>query len=182
MLELILGGARSGKSRLAEERALASGKQLVYLASAETRDREMSERVKLHQQRRSDDWALIEEPLRLAETLKQYSRADNCILVDCLTLWLTNCLLQSDLQSKNIQQDQVWQSERAKLMDTLNDLPGDVIFVSNEVGQGVVPMGELSRKFVDEAGWLHQDLAKVCDSVIFVVAGLPQFLKTSQSS
>lgn len=175
MLELILGGARSGKSRFAEERALASGKQLVYLATAETRDREMSERVKLHQARRSDQWSLIEEPLLLAEILKQHSRADNCILVDCLTLWLTNCLLQSE----KVQQDQVWQSERAKLLDTLQTLPGDVIFVSNEVGQGVVPMGELSRKFVDEAGWLHQDLAKLCDTVVFVVAGLPQFLKSS---
>lgn len=174
MLELILGGARSGKSRFAEERALASGKALVYLATAETRDREMSERVKLHQQRRSDDWALIEEPLRLAETLQQHSQTDNCILVDCLTLWLTNCLLQSE----DVKQDGEWQSERTKLLDTLQTLPGDVIFVSNEVGQGVVPMGELSRKFVDEAGWLHQELAKVCDSVVFVVAGLPQFLKS----
>ncbi len=174
MLELILGGARSGKSRFAEERALASGKALVYLATAETRDREMSERVKLHQQRRSDDWALIEEPLRLAETLQQHSQTDNCILVDCLTLWLTNCLLQSE----DVKQDGVWQSERTKLLDTLQTLPGDVIFVSNEVGQGVVPMGGLSRKFVDEAGWLHQELAKVCNSVVFVVAGLPQFLKS----
>jgi adenosylcobinamide kinase/adenosylcobinamide-phosphate guanylyltransferase len=174
VLELILGGARSGKSRFAEERALASGKALVYLATAETRDREMSERVKLHQQRRSDDWALIEEPLRLAETLQQHSQTDNCILVDCLTLWLTNCLLQSE----DVKQDGVWQSERTKLLDTLQTLPGDVIFVSNEVGQGVVPMGELSRKFVDEAGWLHQELAKVCNSVVFVVAGLPQFLKS----
>jgi adenosylcobinamide kinase/adenosylcobinamide-phosphate guanylyltransferase len=173
VLELVLGGARSGKSRLAEERAIATGKQLIYLATAETRDREMSDRVQLHQARRDEQWSLIEEPFKLAQTLQKHSRPDNCILVDCLTLWITNALLKNQESEPSL----VWETERAELLSVLKSLPGDVVFVSNEVGQGVVPMGELTRKFVDEAGLLHQDLAKICESVLFVVAGLPQFLK-----
>ena len=171
MIELILGGARSGKSRLAEQRALASGKSLVYLATAQAHDEEMAARIDLHQQRRDGQWQLVEEPLALADALRAASQPDNCILVDCLTLWLSNALHKGD---------ECWQSERKALLETLPDLPGDVILVSNEVGQGIVPLGELSRNFVDQSGWLHQDLAQLCDTVIFVIAGLPQFLKQAK--
>lgn len=171
MIELILGGARSGKSRLAEQRALGSGKSLVYLATAEAHDDEMASRIGLHKQRRNEQWQLVEEPLALAEALQRASKKDNCILVDCLTLWLSNTLHIGDER---------WQAERKALLTVLPDLPGDVMMVSNEVGQGIVPLGELSRNFVDQSGWLHQDLAQLCDSVIFVVAGLPQFLKQAK--
>ncbi len=169
MLEFVLGGARSGKSSLAEQRAIASNKQLVYIATAEVGDKEMDARIAHHRERRGDDWQLVEEPLSLAAALKTHSHQDNCILVDCLTLWLSNALHRGDDD---------WQQQRDLLIETLPQLPGDIIMVSNEVGQGIVPLGELSRRFVDESGWLHQDIARLSDSVIFVVAGLPQFLKT----
>ncbi len=169
MIEFILGGARSGKSSLAERRALAADKSLLYIATAEVGDAEMAERIAIHRQRRGEQWRLVEEPLALAQALRAHSRADNCILVDCLTLWLSNLLHRGD---------EHWQREREALLSCLAQLPGDVILVSNEVGQGIVPLGELSRTFVDQSGWLHQDVAAIADSVIFVVAGLPQFLKT----
>lgn len=171
MIELILGGARSGKSRQAEQRACDSGKSLVYLATAQAHDEEMAARIDLHQQRRDEQWQLVEEPLALAEALQNTSQPDNCILVDCLTLWLSNALHIGDER---------WQTERKALLEVLPNLPGDVVMVGNEVGQGIVPLGELSRNFVDQSGWLHQDLAQISDNVIFVVAGLPQFLKQAK--
>lgn len=165
-LHLILGGARSGKSRTAEQRAIDSCLKKVYLATATAGDGEMGERIKKHQADRKGDWQLLEVPLALGDTLSKYSTDDNCILVDCLTLWLSNCLHHN-----------CWPEQRQALLDCLDNLPGTVIFVTNEVGQGIVPLGELTRKFVDEAGFLHQCLAVVCDRVTLVVAGLPQELK-----
>lgn len=165
-LQLILGGARSGKSRTAEQRAADSGLEKIYLATAAAGDGEMAERIKKHQADRDGHWQLLEEPLELAKTLLQHSRIDNCILVDCLTLWLSNCLHHN-----------CWAEQQQALLDTVNKLPGAVIFVSNEVGQGIVPMGELTRQFVDETGFLHQRLAAIFDRVTLVVAGLPQELK-----
>jgi len=167
-LQLILGGARSGKSRIAEQRVADTGLQKIYLATATAGDGEMSERIKKHQADRDDHWLLLEEPVLLADTLRQYSAADNCILVDCLTLWLSNCL-----------HHQCWAEQQQALLGCLDQLPGTVIFVTNEVGQGIVPMGELTRQFVDEAGFLHQRLAAICDRVTLVVAGLAQELKVS---
>ncbi len=169
MKQLILGGARSGKSRYAEEQAINSNKQVYYVATATAGDDEMQKRINLHQQQRPAHWQLIEEPINLSTILKEYDNADYCILVDCLTLWLSNCLAHGDTEYLHNQQDD--------LFKTLRNIKSDVIFVSNEVGQGVVPMGELSRLFVDEAGRMHQKLAQICDQVIFVVAGLPQILK-----
>ncbi|KZC15886.1 adenosylcobinamide kinase/adenosylcobinamide phosphate guanyltransferase [Rhodanobacter sp. FW510-R12] len=169
MRSLILGGARSGKSALAERLALASGRAVVYIATAQARDGEMVERIAHHRARRPLAWACVEEPLALADVLRQRARADRCLLVDCLTLWLSNLLGDADASC--------FERERAALLDTLPQLPGEILLVSNEVGMGVVPMGELSRRFVDEAGRLHQALAAVCDRVIFVAAGLPLTLK-----
>lgn len=168
MKQLILGGARSGKSSLAEQLAEKSGKRLAYVATAQAGDGEMSSRIALHQQRRENDWQLIEEPVMLAEALRAVSTPDSCVLVDCLTLWLSN-LLHAGADA--------FEREKAALFDVLESLPGEVVFVSNETGLGVVPLGELTRQFVDEAGWLHQALAQRCDRVVFVVAGLPQVLK-----
>lgn len=165
--QLILGGARSGKSALAEQRALLGGKQVTYVATATAQDTEMQQRIAHHQQRRPDGWRLIEEPLALADVLSKEQGDEHCLIVDCLTLWLSNCL-----------HHQSWASERESLLQVLPGLRGDVIFVSNETGLGVVPMGELSRQFVDEAGFLHQVLAQHCDEVTLTVAGLPMTLKS----
>jgi len=167
--ELILGGARSGKSTLAEQRALQSGLELVYVATATAGDSEMTARIRHHQQRRGDAWALVEAPLNLADALRQQHGEPRCIVVDCLTLWLSNCL-----------HHECWEAQKRALLDALPHLSGHIIFVSNETGLGVVPMGELSRRFVDEAGFLHQQLAALCQRVTLTVAGLPLVLKEAQ--
>ena len=169
MLQLILGGARSGKSRLAEQHASDSTLPVIYIATSQPLDGEMSARVALHRQRRPDHWGLVEEPVELARVLRENAAADRCLLVDCLTLWLTNLLMLEDPQRLAI--------ERDRLLDTLATLPGEIIFVSNETGLGVVPLGELTRRYVDEAGWLHQALAERCQRVVLTVAGLPLTLK-----
>ena len=169
MRELILGGARSGKSRLAEKMAADSGLAVTYIATSQALDGEMSARIRQHRERRPADWALVEEPIALAQVLQQQARAERCLLVDCLTLWLTNLLMLED--------DARLSAERDALLDCLSELPGRIILVSNETGLGVVPMGELTRRYVDEAGWLHQAIAERCQRVIFTVAGLPMLLK-----
>lgn len=171
MLQLILGGARSGKSRLAEKLASESGLEVIYIATSQPLDGEMNQRVALHRQRRPDSWGLVEEPLELTKVLKQNAGSGRCLLVDCLTLWLTNLLMLEDPQRLA--------QERDALLDCLAELPGEIIFVSNETGLGVVPLGELTRRYVDEAGWLHQALAERCQRVVFTVAGLPMTLKGS---
>jgi len=169
MHSLILGGARSGKSALAERLAAASGGDVVYLATAQARDAEMAARIAHHRARRPASWACVEEPLALAEALRRHARSRGCVLVDCLTLWLSNLLGDADPAR--------FARERDALLHALPQLPGDIVLVGNEVGMGIVPMGELSRRFVDEAGRLHQALAALCDRVIFVAAGLPLTLK-----
>jgi adenosylcobinamide kinase / adenosylcobinamide-phosphate guanylyltransferase len=169
MLQLILGGARSGKSRLAEKLACDSDLNVTYIATSQPLDGEMSERVAHHRARRPSSWALIEEPLELARVLRENARTDRCLLVDCLTLWLTNLLMLDSAERLTV--------ERDALLDCLATLPGEIIFVSNETGMGVVPLGELTRRYVDEAGWLHQALAERCQRVVLTVAGLPLTLK-----
>lgn len=167
---LILGGARSGKSRYAEEMARETDKNLIYIATATVFDAEMQKRVAQHQKdREGHQWTTIEEPLALSSVLKENASPGNIILVDCLTLWLNNLLADND---KNRLQKEV-----SELLDCLNDLHCEVIFVSNEVGLGIIPMGELTRQFVDEAGRLHQQLGQVVNTVILMVAGLPLFIK-----
>lgn len=169
MLQLILGGARSGKSRLAEQLAADSGLSVTYIATSQPLDGEMNARVAHHRERRPVEWGLIEEPIELARVLKENASPNHCLLVDCLTLWLTNLLMLED-------PDRLKQ-ERETLLQTLATLPGEIIFVSNETGLGVVPLGELTRRYVDEAGWLHQALAERCQRVVLTVAGLPLTLK-----
>lgn len=169
MRTLILGGARSGKSRLAERMACESGVAVTYIATAEAQDAEMEARIAEHRARRPVHWASIEEPVALAAALRQHAAPERCLLVDCLTLWLTNLLLHPDAA--------VFARERAALLAALPGLPGRIILVSNETGMGIVPLGELSRRYSDEAGWLHQELAAQCDEVLLTVAGLPLTLK-----
>ena len=170
MIELVLGGARSGKSTYAEQQVIATGLERVYIATASAGDGEMSERIALHQSQRADkNWRTLEEPVLLADLLLAESTVDNCILVDCLTLWLSNCLFHPD--------STCWDEQKAALLKTLPLIKGPVVFVSNEVGQGIIPLGEINRRFVDESGWLHQAIAQQVEKVTFVTAGLPQRLK-----
>jgi adenosylcobinamide kinase/adenosylcobinamide-phosphate guanylyltransferase len=169
MYELILGGARSGKSRLAERLAAESGLAVSYIATSQPLDGEMNERIQHHRERRPAHWGLVEEPLALARVLREQAAVDKCLLIDCLTLWLTNLLMLDDPARLS--------AERDALLDCLSGLPGRIILVSNETGLGVVPLGELTRRYVDEAGWLHQALAERCERVVFSVAGLPMVLK-----
>ncbi len=166
---LILGGGRSGKSRLAERLATESGLPVTYVATAIAQDEEMHARIAAHRIHRPEHWQLIEEPVRLASVLNEHATTGRCVLVDCLTLWLTNVITAEDIA--------VFERERAALVTTLPALTGQVILVSNETNMGVVPLGKLSRYFCDQSGWLHQELAQICDRVILTVAGLPHLLK-----
>ncbi|WP_027911330.1 bifunctional adenosylcobinamide kinase/adenosylcobinamide-phosphate guanylyltransferase [Pseudomonas sp. URMO17WK12:I4] len=169
MRELILGGARSGKSRLAERLAAESGLEVVYIATSQPLDGEMNSRIRSHRDRRPVEWGLVEEPLALARVLEDQALPGRCLLVDCLTLWLTNLLMLDDEAHLDRECD--------ALLASLKTLPGRVILVSNETGLGVVPMGELTRRYVDAAGLLHQAVAERCERVVFTVAGLPMILK-----
>ncbi len=173
MLQLILGGARSGKSRLAEQIAQKSKKTVIYIATAQANDAEMQLRIQHHQQQRPNEWQLIEESLYLAECLEKNDAAEQIFLVDCLTLWMSNLLMHSN---PDLQMDQC-----RKLLAILPKLKSDIILVSNETGLGVVPMGEITRKFVDESGRLHQQLGQIAEKVVFCVAGFPMILKGEKS-
>lgn len=174
MIELVLGGARSGKSRYAEQQAVASGLEVVYIATAEAGDDEMQARIAHHRHRRPEHWQTVEEPLHLARIVADHAAPERCLLVDCLTLWLCNALFdkQGELQTMRYRQ----QSEA--LFDALSSCRHRVILVSNEVGLGVVAADAMTRRFVDEAGFLHQRLAQISDKVVLVTAGLPQILKS----
>ncbi len=164
---LVLGGARSGKSALAERLVLATGLEPVYLATAEALDDEMAIRVAAHRERRDSAWRLVEEPVALADAIRRESAPTRALLVDCLTVWLSNLLLRdADLAAAS-----------SSVIEALGSAEGPIVLVSNEVGQGIVPMNALARRFVDESGRLHQRIAAEAEQVILVVAGLPHWLK-----
>jgi adenosylcobinamide kinase/adenosylcobinamide-phosphate guanylyltransferase len=165
---LILGGVKSGKSRLAEKVAKDTGLDVIYIATARADDKEMQQRIEHHRHDRPDHWQTVEEPLYLAAAIQQ-SSPKQCVLVDCLTLWLTNLLLHED--------PTLLHKEIDALVNTLTTRDITLIMVSNETNMGIVPMGELSRRYCDEIGLLHQRLAECCDTVILTVAGLPHILK-----
>lgn len=172
MKRLILGGVRSGKSRLAERLAHASGRRVVYVATAQPgEDAELKERIRLHRARRPTHWITLEEPLALGSVLRAQDSPGRCLLVECLTLWITNLLWLAP--------DRL-QDERRGLCEAVAASSSEVILVGNETGLGVIPAGELSRRFLDEAGSLHQQLAAVCDEVTLTVAGLPLQLKSTR--
>jgi adenosylcobinamide kinase/adenosylcobinamide-phosphate guanylyltransferase len=162
---LVLGGARSGKSRYAE-RLLGSAPAL-YLATGQALDDEMAERIRLHRDRRGPGWDTIEEPLALADTIERAARSGRALLVDCLTLWISNLMLAGrDVDA-----------ETARLCEVLSAPAGPVVLVSNEVGMGLVPETPLGRAFRDHQGRVNQRVADVCRRVVFVAAGLPLVLK-----
>ena len=173
MISLILGGARSGKSRYAEQLAHASDLPVTYIATATAFDDEMRARIEHHQQQRPSHWQTRECPLALAQTLREEAGKAQIILVDCLTLWLNNQLYHFPQQDFN----QLF----AELSQSCSEAQAHIIFVANEVGLGIIPMGEISRRFVDEAGRLNQRLAAQADRVVFIAAGLPLELKKSHS-
>jgi adenosylcobinamide kinase/adenosylcobinamide-phosphate guanylyltransferase len=170
MKELILGGARSGKSALAQQRAKQSTFKIIFIATAQPLDEEMAKRIAAHRKERPNTWKVVEEPLHLAAALQKHTTPNSLLLVDCLTLWFSNLLIAGD---------DCLQKEKAALLNVLPGLSGDVVLVSNEVGQGIVPSHETSRYFRDEMGALHQKLAQLCERVTLVVAGLPLVLKHS---
>lgn len=166
-ISLVLGGARSGKSRYGEELVAQSGLDKMYLATGQAGDEEMRTRIEAHQARRDGDWALVETRVALLDVLKVESREGRVILVDCLTLWLSNLMMDGlDVLA-----------EIEALADGLGGLAGPVVFVSNEVGLGLVPDNKLGRAFRDHQGVLNQKIATVADNVVFVAAGLPLVLK-----
>ena len=166
-ITLVLGGARSGKSRHAEALAETQPGDCVYLATGAAGDSEMAARIERHRARRGARWRTVEEPLDLVGALRREAGPGQVVLVDCLTLWLAN-LMDAD---RDIE------AETAALVAALSALRGPVILVSNEVGMGIVPDNSLARRFRDEAGRLHQEIAATADRVIFVLAGLPQIIK-----
>ncbi|MEO6395918.1 MAG: bifunctional adenosylcobinamide kinase/adenosylcobinamide-phosphate guanylyltransferase [Devosia sp.] len=165
---LILGGARSGKTSFAERLAMRAGETPLYLATARTLDGEMLERVKLHQEQRHKRFSTLEEPLDLPTALKAAARKHDVILVDCLTLWITNML------AANVAVGGAVENLTATLLEIDT---AQVILVSNEVGLGIVPDNPLARTFRDLSGAAHQRLAEICTEVHFIIAGLPMTLK-----
>ncbi len=171
----ITGGARSGKSAFAEKRAREFGAPLGYLATAQAHDSEMDERVRKHRERRGAEWSTIEEPLCLAETLARCDGHYTVILVDCVTLWLSNLLFNYEEEGEQV--GELIHQELERLKSTLRKMVTPVIFVSNEVGMGIVPDNALARLFRDIAGTANQTLAAAADEVHAVISGIPLRLK-----
>ncbi len=164
---LVLGGARSGKSRYAQTLAESAGLTPVMIATAQAFDGEMEDRIARHRAERGESWLLVEEPLHLAQALAQAAQPGCILLVDCATLWLSNLMLgEHDIEAAT-----------AELLAILPGLTGPVIFVSNEVGTGIVPENALARRFRDAQGRLNQALAGASEAVVLVSAGLPLQLK-----
>jgi adenosylcobinamide kinase/adenosylcobinamide-phosphate guanylyltransferase len=170
-MTLVLGGARSGKSAYAERLiSAAAGGTFVYIATAEPGDDEMAERIAAHRARRGEGWRTVEAPIDLAEALREHARAASAVLVDCLTIWLSNLLFAA----RDVEADV------AELMAALEEAKGPVVLVSNEVGLGIVPENALARAFRDHAGRLNQRVAEAADKVVLVTAGLPMTLKPAR--
>lgn len=172
-ITLVLGGARSGKSSYAEKLAMESGLPVTYIATAQVFDDEFKARVQHHKDRRPAGWTLVEEPHHLAQTIARLAKPNQCLIVDCLTIWLAQWICADCNPPKNSN----WQQEREAFLRLLPTLAGTIILVSNEVGMGIVPLGEINRQFQDEQGRLNQAVAEIANSVVFIAAGLPLKLK-----
>lgn len=181
---LVLGAARSGKTRFALDMAKSLAQpresEVIYVATAEAHDAEMRERIARHRAERPTTWRTLEAPRDLATSLARIEKA-SVIVVDCLTLWLSNALLQDFNEDPPTAPLPTWARERDAFISWLSSCPHSVILVSNEVGGGIVPTSALARRFQSEQGWLNQDIASVCEQVTLVVAGLPMTLKAPAS-
>ena len=164
---LVLGGARSGKSRTALQLAEQASLQRIYIATAQAFDDEMRERIALHRLERDQSWHTVDAPVELPQAIQTQTGSDKAVLVDCLTLWLSNIVLA--------ERDPAHEADR--LLRAVREAQGPLILVSNEVGQGIVPSTPLGRSFRDEQGRLNQRIAEACDAVVFVAAGCPILLK-----
>ena len=170
---LITGGVRSGKSQYAEQRAGQLGARQLYVATAEAKDEEMAQRIAEHRKRRGNQWLTIEEPLELTETLLDQRGKTDCALVDCLTLWISNLLIRSD---------ETYVKEKVEhLLEILPLLDFHLVFVTNEIGWGIVPNNALARKFRDVLGWTNQRIAQAADEIVLMVAGVPIIIKKSNT-
>lgn len=180
MRHFVLGGARSGKTKVALSLAMqwAQRDQLdvTYVATAEALDDEMRVRIARHRAERPQHWKTLEAPLQLASTLSRIP-PPAVIVIDCMTLWLTNAMLRDFDDAHPRASFMTWDREREDFFRLLNEYSGVIVMVSNEVGSGVVPASALSRRFQDEQGWLNQRLAQLCDRVTLVVAGIEMPLK-----
>jgi len=168
-LLLVLGGARSGKSSWALRYVEDRYHSYLFLATAQVTDEEMAERIRMHKQSRGAKWHLIEEPISIPEALKAKCGDHEAVLMDCLTIWLSNIMLRMEDQDLFRCQDH--------LLDVLSKRERAIVIVSNEVGTGIVPEHALGRKFRDHAGMLNQRIAAMADKVVFMIAGLPMYLK-----
>jgi adenosylcobinamide kinase/adenosylcobinamide-phosphate guanylyltransferase len=172
---LITGGARSGKSRFAEEQIRRFGQSLCYLATAQALDAEMHTRIQRHRLRRGNGWETIEEPLMIPQTLARIDGIYSAILLDCVTLWLSNLLLSHSETDPDVEEQLLGHVHR--LTSTLRGMATPVVLVTNEVGQGIVPDNALARLYRDVAGQANQILAASCDSVYVAISGIPLKLK-----
>ena len=167
-ITLILGGARSGKSVFGEKLALNKDSKPIYIFTAQSFDEEMDERIRIHKDRRKkQSWQDVEATINLPAAISELSKKEKVILVDCLSLWLTNLIINE----RNIDRD------ITEFLNSLEKSPGDVILVSSEVGLGIVPDNEMSREFRDHLGSLHQRVAAISETVIMMVAGIPMVVK-----
>jgi adenosylcobinamide kinase/adenosylcobinamide-phosphate guanylyltransferase len=177
---LVLGGARSGKSGYAERLAIDSGKEVVYIATATAGDTEMAARIAHHKARRPAHWPTVEEPVALGGQIARLAAPSRLLIVDCLTLWLSNLMFSGAApypEIGNLSLPPRFDAEWRALAKALAASAGDVVLVSNEVGLGLTPMGAVSRRFMDEQGRLNQAMAALCDHAVLMVAGLPLVLK-----
>lgn len=166
-ITLVLGGVRSGKSRFAENLVITSGKNPVYLATAEFVDADLQCRIEEHQKRRDKTWQTVEVPIALSSSLERFNQQQTIALVDCLSVWLTNLMMRG--QNINNLTD--------GLIETLRSLKCDCVLVSSEVGFGILPENRLGREFCDQLGLINQKIAAIADNVYLIVAGVPLTLK-----
>jgi len=169
-LIFITGGCRSGKSQFALDYANRHFHKKIYLATCEALDEEMAKRIEDHKKRRGSDWQTVEEPIKIAEAIRQHDDDAEVILLDCITLWLSNLLMRQKSEHAIME-------EVSRLMDMVNQVQTSFIFVSNEVGMGIVPAEPLGRRFRDLAGMANQKIAEAANRVVFMVSGIPIFLK-----
>jgi len=167
-ITLILGGARSGKSVFGEKLALNKDSKPIYIFTAQSFDKEMDERIRIHKDRRKKQpWQDVEATINLPSAISELSKKQKVILVDCLSLWLTNLMMNGRNIDKDIK----------KFVNELENSPSDIILISSEVGLGIVPDNEMSRIFRDHLGLLHQKVAAISETVIMMVAGIPMVVK-----
>jgi adenosylcobinamide kinase / adenosylcobinamide-phosphate guanylyltransferase len=170
---LITGGCRSGKSRFASDFANQHFSKKLYLATCEALDEEMAQRIEHHKKMRGPEWQTVEEPIKIVEGIRQYEDGVEVILLDCITLWLSNLLTKGNTDLKIM-------DEINRFVEMIKQTPASLVIVSNEVGMGIVPVDPLGRRFRDLSGMANQRIAQVAETVIFMVSGIPIFLKGAE--